>query len=89
MLRKLPTAVFLLIAAMLLVIAPASAQVLYDGSPPTTGTNSHEVITTVTNGTECRLTTFENGGNFEERRPALSSTSREPAQSNGFTMTLP
>ncbi len=28
----------------------ASAQELYDGSTPTTGTNSHEVIRTFTNG---------------------------------------
>ena len=54
MLRKLPAAVVMLIAALILVSAPASAQELYDGSTPTTGTNSHEVITTIENGTECR-----------------------------------
>ena len=53
---------------------PASAQEIYDGSPPTTGTNSHEVITTLVNGTECRLTTFENGGNLEAIHPELNNS---------------
>ncbi len=44
---------------------------LYDGSEPTPG-GSHEVITTVTNGTVCRLTTFEGGGNFEDIHPELN-----------------
>ncbi len=78
MLRKLPTAVVLTIAptltSLLLVSAPASAQELYDGSTPTTGTNSHEVITTTVNGTECRLTTFEGGGNLEAIHPELNNS---------------
>jgi len=54
--------------------APASAQELYDGSAPTPGTNSHEVITTLENGSECRLTTFEGGGNFEDIHPELNNS---------------
>ncbi len=60
--------------ALAVMSVPASAQELYDGSPPTTGTNSHEVITTVTNGTECRLTTFEGGGQIEEIHPELNNS---------------
>ncbi len=48
--------------ALLLVSAPASAQEVYDGSVTTPGNNSHEVITTLEGGTECRLATFEGGG---------------------------
>ena len=43
------------LATLLLVSAPAYAVELYDGSEPTTGTNSHEVITTIVGDTECRL----------------------------------
>lgn len=56
-----------LIPALLLLPAQVSAQVqIWDGSAEQEGHGSHQAITTLNDGIECRMTTFEGGGQFQE-----------------------